>query len=167
MRFKTILFNIILLIGLATGCQTEGDKKEFTSIQFYMETSPGSGWNTMTVPIYREQPIPVEVEKTPFLDDGDVARAELVDDANGFYLQIVFNRRGTLLLETMTRSQPGKRIAIRCHFPETRWLAAPQIKRPISNGILAFTPDASREEAERIVRGLNNLIAKVKKEEHF
>jgi hypothetical protein len=37
----------------------------------------------------------------------------------------------------------------------------------ISDGIIEFTPDASRAEADRIVRGLNNLVAKVKKLNQF
>ena len=40
-----------------------------------------------------------------------------------------------------------------------RWLAAPSINRLVANGTLTFTPDASREEAEQLVKGLN-LAAK-------
>jgi murein DD-endopeptidase MepM/ murein hydrolase activator NlpD len=38
-----------------------------------------------------------------------------------------------------------------------RWLAAPIITRRISNGVLVFTPDCSREEADQLVLGLNNV----------
>ena len=44
------------------------------------------------------------------------------------------------------------------------WLAAPLIRRPIADGVLTFTPDASREEAEKIVKGLNNVTEKIKKD---
>jgi hypothetical protein len=167
MKVQTILFNIILLLGLAAGCRTADDRKEFSTIRFHMEANPEGGWTTVTAHIYRENSVPVPVEKSPFLDERDVARAAVMEELGGFYLQIEFNRHGTLLLETMTRTNPGRRIAVHSEFPESRWLAAPQINRPISNGVLTFTPDASREEAERIVRGLNNVAAKAKKEERF
>jgi hypothetical protein len=167
MRSQTILFNIILLLGLVAGCQTADNQKEFTTITFHLEANPDGGWNSTAVPIYRENPIPINVEKSPFLDNRDVARADVVEEAGGFSLQIVFNRHGTLLLETTTRSNPGRRIAIKCQFPESRWLAAPQVNYPISNGVLTFTPDASREETERIVRGLNNTAARLNEKGAF
>jgi hypothetical protein len=43
------------------------------------------------------------------------------------------------------------------------WLGAVMIRSRIGTGSFRFTPDASRKEAERIVRGLNNLIAEVAK----
>jgi hypothetical protein len=39
------------------------------------------------------------------------------------------------------------------------WLAAVQIRERIPSGIFRFSPDASREETQRIVRGLKNVIA--------
>jgi hypothetical protein len=47
-----------------------------------------------------------------------------------------------------------------------RWLAAPRITGRIADGRLEFTPDATRDEAERIVHGLNRvaeLVAKGRK----
>jgi hypothetical protein len=38
---------------------------------------------------------------------------------------------------------------------QCRWLAAPLISHRIANGVLAFTPDCSREEADQLVQGLN------------
>jgi hypothetical protein len=39
------------------------------------------------------------------------------------------------------------------------WLAAVQIRGRIPSGIFRFSPDASREETARIVRGLKNVLA--------
>jgi hypothetical protein len=39
------------------------------------------------------------------------------------------------------------------------WLAAVQIRQRDPSGVFRFSPDASREEAARIVRGLKNVIA--------
>ena len=43
------------------------------------------------------------------------------------------------------------------------WLAAPMTNKRISDGVLVFTPDASREEADRIVLGLNNVAKEAQK----
>jgi hypothetical protein len=42
------------------------------------------------------------------------------------------------------------------------WSATP-IRSVISNGVLTFTPDASHAEAERIVRGLKNMVKAINK----
>jgi hypothetical protein len=44
---------------------------------------------------------------------------------------------------------------------QARWIAAPVIHGRISNGSLVFTPDASREEADEIARGLTNIAKKI------
>ncbi|MCX6895112.1 MAG: hypothetical protein NTZ16_06370 [Verrucomicrobia bacterium] len=115
------------------------------------------------MPIYRATPVYVNIETSPFLDERDIDKAAVVDWMGGFAIQLDFNAHGKLMLENTTRLNPGRRIAILCEFGETRWLAAPLIARPISNGQLVFTPDATREEAERIVRGLNNDAEKIRK----
>jgi hypothetical protein len=61
-----------------------------------------------------------------------------------------------------TVDKPGRRVAIWSKWTEGRWLAAPQVRKPIEDGYIAFAPDATREEAERIVRGLNNVAIKLK-----
>ena len=45
---------------------------------------------------------------------------------------------------------------------ESAWLAAVLVRSRISNGLFRFTPDVSRTECNRIVRGLRNVIAKNK-----
>jgi len=42
-----------------------------------------------------------------------------------------------------------------------RWLAAPLINRRMADGMITFTPDASREETEKFVEGLNNSAKKL------
>ena len=46
---------------------------------------------------------------------------------------------------------------------QSAWLTAVLIRDPISNGVFRFTPDASRAECLRIVRGLRNVMANGKK----
>jgi len=90
-----------------------------------------------------------------------------VNTVGGFGIRLQFNRHGALVLDTMTTSHRGQRVAIFAHFNEARWLAAPLISRRLVNGEFIFTPDATREEAERIVLGLNNVAAELKKRSRF
>ena len=91
--------------------------------------------------------------------------ARVVDVVGGFALRIAFGRRGGYLLEQATGSNRGKHYVVFSQFPslqdpkvnQSRWLAAPLIGARLSDGALFFTPDASREEACQIARGLNNV----------
>ena len=38
---------------------------------------------------------------------------------------------------------------------EARWLALPLIRQRIGTGVLAFSPDTTRDVAQRLVQGLN------------
>jgi hypothetical protein len=49
---------------------------------------------------------------------------------------------------------------------QSGWLAAVLVRNRISNGMFLFTPDASRHEGFRIVRGLRNIISKENKAEN-
>lgn len=164
MKVQTPHFNIILLLlALVAGCQTSKDKKEFTAVRLHIETNADVASMTLPATICRASPTTVTVDNTPFADERDVTHAAVVDWMGGFAIQIKFNYHGKLVLENTTRLHPRRRIAVLAEFGETRWLAAPLIARPITDGQLTFTPDTSREEAERIVRGLNNASAEVLK----
>jgi len=164
-------FNIYLLLLLALafggGCKTGKGKKQYSTLRVYLEVNPDGTDKNGPVPIFREKPMLVNVEKMPFLTEGQVSRARVVDVFGGFVLQIEFNQEGTWLLEQYSASNPGKHFAIQSIFGAktnmVRWLAAPRITRPITNGTLTFTPDATHEEADQIVLGLNNLANEVKK----
>jgi hypothetical protein len=81
----------------------------------------------------------------------------------GFQVMIQFDRQGTWLLEQYSVAARGKRVAIFSQFGEARWLAAPVLARRIADGLFVFTPDATRAEAERIVRGLVTVAKKAQK----
>ena len=49
---------------------------------------------------------------------------------------------------------------------QSGWLAAVLVRNRIPNGMFIFTPDASRAEGFRIVRGLRNVISKENKDEN-
>ena len=80
---------------------------------------------------------------------------------------IQFDKHGTLVLDNVTSSYKGSRIVVFSQFGSARWLAAPRIMNRISDGVFTFTPDASREETERIARGLNNIANEMKKRSKY
>lgn len=169
-RFNIYLLSAAVLVCMC-GCQTAGHNKnkDVATLRVHIEVVPEAMDFSTTVFIYRKNPVPVTVDKSPCLTEADVTSASVVDVEGGYDLRIQFDRRGSWLLENYTTTNPGKHLAIFSSFKdkekkEARWLAAPIIRGRISNGILMFTPDATHEEAEEIARGLNN-VAKQNEEE--
>lgn len=173
MMIRRRSFNIYLLsllLGCFLACKTTEERKrskEASTLRLHLEVNPDGTEHNSGVPIYRERPMMVNVNRAPVLNEGDVQEAAVVDAMGGFVIRIQFNRHGSLVLESTTTAYRGRRIGIQSQFTETRWLAAPVITKRISNGVFVFTPDASREEAERIVRGLNNVANEIKKRSRF
>jgi preprotein translocase subunit SecD len=168
-RFNTNLWwALAAVIALGCGCSSTGDKqskKALSTMRFHLEATRGGSTETEPVPIFREKPIWVNVEKSAFLTEANVSSASVVDVVGGFALRIQFDQPGTILLETCTAANHGQKMAIFSQFGEGikdyRWLAAPVITHRISDGVLIFTPDATREEAQEIALGLNNVSKKV------
>ena len=167
-------FNLYLLCAfcalaaLVAGCQSAEKKKQhqYATFRLHSEVYKESMDFSTTVPIFREKPVMVTINKDPLITEADVADARIVDDAGAWAIQIQFNRRGTWLLEQQSTSNPGRHVAIYSEWgqpKESRWLAAPVLKRRISDGRLNFTPDATHEEAEVIVMGLTNLVREIEK----
>jgi hypothetical protein len=143
------------------GCKSSEEKardKEASSLRLFIETEfDSTGTKTAVVPVFRAAPTLVRITKEPVLDEGHLEDARVVDSVGGFAIQVKFDFRGTLTLDSVTSTQRGRRLVIYSMFTEGRWLAAPKITTSLRDGVLTFTPDATREEAERIVRGLNNV----------
>ena len=164
-RFNTYLLLLALLVA-SVGCQTAAGKgkRQTAVIRVHVEAFRDSTTFNEMVSIGRTSPMLVNVHKTPFLTEDNVAKATIVDAVGGFGLQVQFDRTGTMLLEQYTASNPRKRLAIFSQFGEkldrSRWLAAPMIYQRIPNGVLTFTPDANLEEAAQIELGLNNYARK-------
>ena len=176
-RFNIFLCGALLLLT-AAGCRTEAEKKakqeakEATVIELHMETPADGQHDNGPVTIGREHPYTINIDRTPFMDGEFLDRAEVVDEPGGlFSIRLNFGWQGAALLDTMTSANPGKRIAVFCTFGkgETNrgWIASPIVTRHISNGVFTFTPSTTHEQAERIVRGLNNVAKQVKKDNDF
>lgn len=175
MRIRPDRFNIIFLLVTAAmlaslaGCQSpESQKKKLLStLRVHAQMVSESANASATVPVFRENPVLVSIESSPLLTEADVTSAAVVDVVGGFGLQVRFNRHGAWLLEQYSVANKGRRLVIFSQFGDTaneaRWLAAPRITQRIPDGTLVFTPDATREEAERIVLGLTNAARKLQK----
>lgn len=164
--FNCILVAALGLAGLAVGCRSPQDRNkaaaELSTLRLFLETEfDTTGDKTAVVPVYRASPVLVRIAREPFLDEGAITDAQVVDVVGGFAIALRFNLHGTWVLDNITTSYRGQRMVIHSHFTEGRWLAAPKITARLKDGVLVFTPDASREEAERIVRGLNHVAVKL------
>ncbi len=167
-------FNIYLMggliLGLLCGCNSEAHKrkKRVATFRVHAEMNPDAMGRTENIQVYRAQPFLMTVGKQPFVTEQLVKEAKVVDVLGGYALQIQFDRQGTWLLEQYTAALRGKHLGIFsqwCAPPDEklnqgRWLAAPLVQTHITDGLLVFTPDATREEAEEIALGLNNVAKK-------
>jgi hypothetical protein len=167
-------FNIYLLLGLLLamicGCRTVESKqqKALSTLRVHIQAGADLPNRSQPVPIYRDNPFQINIEKDPVLTEANVSEARVIEAVGGFAISIRFERRGMWLLEQYTAANQRKHLVIFSQFasPTTpginvgRWLAAPLITGRISDGTLIFTPDASREEADQIVSGLNNAAKK-------
>jgi len=171
MVIRPLRFNIYLPLCLAlvvlTGCQSAESKhhEQLATVRVYLASNTEMADLTEVVSVSRATPISVRVVKSPFLNEGMLAAASLVEEHGGFALKLEFNNFGRTILEQYSATYQGQRFAIRSQFgvePDVvdRWLGAPRIPRRIKDGVLIFTPDADRAEAEQIVIGLNNHAKK-------
>ena len=168
-RFNLYL-SLLLALGLVFGCKSTGskDKKLLSTVRLHQEMNPDPMGRTEKVQVYRESPVQFTVDKEPFLTEASVKNAKVVDVTGGFALQIQFDRQGSWLLEQYT-AKPSRHIVVHSQFFNPgedkinlgRWLAAPIVRTHITDGLFIFTPDATREEAQRIAIGLNNVAKKL------
>src|SRR5258708_7322398 len=161
-------FNIYLLAALCLvmvcGCSSSdyARKRQLSTIRVHLEVNSDATGHSQIVQVYREHPVSVSIEKEPFLTEANVSEAKIEESLGGFSIRIKFDRQGTWLLEQYSSANPGRHFAIFSQFVNHpgekvspgRWLAAPQIPQRIKDGVLTFTPDATREETANIVLGL-------------
>jgi len=163
-EFNTYLLLLLLCASPGWGCRSAAKdkktgKKEYYVLRLHIEVNSDGTDKNVPVTIGRNAPFAVNVNKLPFLEELNIRRAEVVDDGlGGFAMKIEYNRQGTWLLEQYTVANKGKHVAVFAEFGEIRWLAAPRIDHRITDGVFTFTPDATREEAERLVLGVNNTV---------
>lgn len=169
-RFN-IYLSSALVLALVCGCQTEETKrnKQLSTLRLHLEVNPDGTERIESVPVYRERPYMVSIEKAAFLTEGNLTEAKVIDVVGGFSISLKFDRQGTWLLDQYTTANRGRHIAIFSQWTPKpgeklnpgRWLIALQVTQRITDGLLNFTPDATREEADQIVLGLNHVAKKL------
>jgi preprotein translocase subunit SecD len=172
MNFYAGRFNLYLLMLLALAlvcdCASSKPKKDKTlgAMRVHIESTANLPDGGQTVSILRADPVVVTISKLPMLTEADIMKAALVESPGGFSVEVKFDEVGTLTLEQFSAAYAGKHFVIFGQWGEKlkdgRWLAAPIITGRIADGILAFTPDMTREEAQKLVLGLNNYAKKNK-----
>lgn len=174
MKFHCGRFNLYLAALLAAAlaaCETTGPgsaqkgSAELATVRLHLEThaDPTGIGIGQQVTVGREQPQTLYIGGA-LLGEPNLASAELWDGNDGQYaIRLQFDSEGARTLETLSMSYRGKRLAIMSQFPQPRWIGTVRMDRRISDGGILFRPDATREEAQRIVSGLNKAVAKLKK----
>jgi hypothetical protein len=168
MNFSARSFNLYLqltlALALATGCATSKKDEHVAAIRIHIERpliGVGSG---QTVQVMRDQPVNVTIAGEPILTEANVVAARIIDSPGGFAVELKFDETSSWILEQNTAASPGQHLVIFGQWSDKaadgRWLAAPLITHRIADGILTFTPDATREEMAQLVLGLNETAKK-------
>jgi preprotein translocase subunit SecD len=160
------LFLALMALAMLCGCQIANDKpgKEVSALRVHIEVNPDNTGTSQTVSVLRSDPMSFTIAKEPVLSEANIIAARVINARGGFAVEIQFDEINTLVLEQYSAANPGKRFVIFGQWGEKlaagRWLAAPFITHRIVGGRLSFTPDMTREEADRLVLGLNNVAKK-------
>ena len=172
MKSRSCVFNGFLALAalaLIAGCGTTEErqhKKEVSTFRVHIESDQQSD-HSSAISVMRSSPILLNIDREAVLDENNVAAALVVEQLGGFAIEVKFNRQGSWILERTTVTNKGRHLAIFSYFGQSRWLAAPMITSRTSSGMLTFTPDCTREEADRFVRGLNNVVHKAERRENW
>jgi hypothetical protein len=166
-RFNTF-FTWAMMVFLFCGCQTNKKKDELSVLRLHLQASQSTAGSTVPVSILRSNPVSVIVAHDPILTEANIVVTRIIDTPGGFAIEIQFDESSSLMLEQYSSSNIGLHFVIFGQWgdkpADARWLAAPLITHRIPNGQMAFTPDMTRAEADRLVTGLNNAAKKVQKD---
>ena len=172
MKSRPLVFNgflALLALTLAAGCGTTEErqrKKELSTLRIHVESDQQSEFSS-AISVHRTAPLRLNIEREPVLNEAHVVGALVVEDPGGFAVEVRFNRQGSWILERVSVMSKNRHLAVFSHFGAARWLAAPVMLGKNQSGQLTFTPDATREEAERFVRGLNNAAHQMERKENW
>ncbi len=169
MNFYGRRFNLYLLLAvtlaLVSGCATFKKKDPQTAaLRIHIESDVAASSTSKAISVLRSEPVVVNIVTEPILTEANVVAARLVTVQGGFSVELKFDETGSWTLEQFSASSPGKHLVIFGQWGDKlangRWLAAPSINRRMADGLMTFTPDASREEMDQLVKGLNDFAKK-------
>jgi hypothetical protein len=166
-RQFNVYFALAAALALLCGCQTEKHDEKVSVLRVHLEVNAdnaGDMSTAQTVSVLRSDSVTVTIARDPILTEANVVAARVIDVNGGFAVEIRFDETATWVLEQNTADNPGRHLVVFGQWGDKltdgRWLAAPLITHRIGNGMLSFTADCSRDEADRLVLGLNNVAKK-------
>lgn len=172
MKFRPVRFNsyfCLLVAALLAACEStnpSGSTKvaaDVATLRIHMETHADPMGRSRQISVGREDAQTFFVAPA-VLSEQNLAAARLWEgNDEQFAIHLQFDRDGVRMLEMLSMSYRGKRLALGGQFPEPRWIGTVRMDRRIADGALLFRPDATHEEAVKIVRLLNNTVAKLQK----
>jgi preprotein translocase subunit SecD len=163
-----VCFNLVLALAMASvsACSTASSdrQKPIETFRVHLESRHDIPERSMPAEIGEANPMRFTVEKLPILSEIHVEEAALLEQSDGFTVQVRFNGMGARILEGYSSAAIGRHFLIMTEIDEeVRWIAAPLIRHRNSEGTLTFTPQATREEMQRLVAGLNGAVEKRRK----
>jgi hypothetical protein len=166
-RSFNVYFSLAAALLVICGCETAKDRMT-AALRVHFETVAGGPPGTsQTVSVLRSDPVAVTINPDEILTEANIIAARVVDVSGGFAIELQFDETTAWQLEQYTSANPGRHFVIFGQWSDKaadgRWLAAPMITHRIANGVLSFTPDCSRDEADKLVFGLNNVAKKIHK----
>ena len=164
-RFNLYLLVLLVLSVVFTGCATHKKHEPVGAIRVHIENSANAEGQGQTVSVLRADPVLVTIAKDPILTEANLLKASLIETPGGFSVELKFDHTGAWTLEQFSAAYASKHFVIFGQWGDKlkdgRWLAAPLITGRIASGLLSFTPDMSRAEAQQLVTGLNNTAKKI------
>ena len=166
MKVYAIRFNIYLVLIaallVAAGCKSgSSDNKKVSAIRIHIESNVDPAGTSQTITLLRAEPVSLTILRDPILSESDVISSRVIDSPAGFAVEMKFNDTGTIMLEQYSAGNPGKHFVVFGQWgnkgSDGRWLAAPLITHRITDGVFSFTPDMAKDDAYRLVLGLNNV----------
>jgi hypothetical protein len=165
-------FNLYLALAatlaLLCGCKTFWHRGPISTLRVHIEASSVSADTTQSVSVSRDDPVLVTITQEPILTEASIVAAKVIDAPGGFAIKVHFDETGSWILEQYSAANTGRHLVIFGQWGDKpaigRWLAAPLISHRMADGVLAFTPDLSRPEADQLVLGLNHVAELQKKQ---
>jgi preprotein translocase subunit SecD len=157
MKFAPYLLLLALII--AGGCKSKPPQNAVT-MSMHLPADVTTPQDRRVPAVIRSPTMSFLVDGLAVFTDDDLDGVELRDDDDGLRMRFAFNTAATIRLDVLSNDKRGSLVVV---FLNNQPVGAPQLKQRIVDGTFEFTPNVSREEAERLVEGLNALIQYKKK----
>ncbi|MCX6906778.1 MAG: hypothetical protein NTY01_01915 [Verrucomicrobia bacterium] len=149
MKWNTVFRSAaaLLVCWLAAGC-----KEDTASLRVFLQASDRLPEGHRQVVVVRNPPMNVIVNPLSELSELDLVVAKAVKTTERKQLVLQFDGHGQRVIETFTGEHRGELYVLTINGAA---VAAPLIRQVISDGTLVVEVDATDEELDKVVKGLN------------